>query len=463
MSAWLLKKKSGSSMVRMRQYNKRYFTIDFDSRVFFYAHAEGSKKVSSVIRFADIVDVRLPDPAAVGANATPAPENTSEKRGSFIRRSFSLRSGGDPKEVTKSKEMAEQAHHFVTLIVKDSKSVELLCSSASEAQQWHQAFKEAMLFSKDSSGEGDATAPFASPSDDEAEAFQTVALAPPVNQGSAVPSVAQTLDRVPAVATVNAAIAAATAVTGPESLASGYPKASSAKAAEPNTVPPLSREPPAAPAPPANASLKEAPQPSQQQAPAKAPAKEVPAMLSQQPQEGVGTADGSPKGPAADKTPAVAPAPVEDTAPPPEAPGTFLDLSLEPAVPEATPGEATGAKAGYADAAPADVVKEAVVETGGLLQRDDFGFEAGEETDSSASAISTPREGAADTFAGLGTPGARPAGLDAPALGIGASPPSGTRFGDRDHGLSMQERLANLDFSDDEEYDDDDPLGLKKK
>ncbi|CAK9061289.1 Splicing factor U2af small subunit A (U2 auxiliary factor 35 kDa subunit A) (U2 small nuclear ribonucleoprotein auxiliary factor small subunit A) (U2 snRNP auxiliary factor small subunit A) (Zinc finger CCCH domain-containing protein 60) (OsC3H60) [Durusdinium trenchii] len=58
---WLRKKKSGTSAFRMREYNKRYFTLDFDTHTFFYTHSEGSKKVSSVTPFADIVDVRLPE------------------------------------------------------------------------------------------------------------------------------------------------------------------------------------------------------------------------------------------------------------------------------------------------------------------------------------------------------------------------------------------------------------------
>lgn len=57
LSGWLSKKKSGSAVLRMRQYNKRFFVLDFQAREFSYAHAEGSKK-SSVVPFSDLVEVR---------------------------------------------------------------------------------------------------------------------------------------------------------------------------------------------------------------------------------------------------------------------------------------------------------------------------------------------------------------------------------------------------------------------
>mmetsp|Transcript_67594 Transcript_67594/g.197833 ORF Transcript_67594/g.197833 Transcript_67594/m.197833 type:complete len:347 (+) Transcript_67594:65-1105(+) len=129
LSAWLQKKKSGSAMVRVRQYNKRYFTIDFDSRVFFYTHAENSKKVSSLIPFADLLDVKLPDSQIdKGDNAS---ECSRQSKVSWMRR---LSSG------TK----VGEEEHLVTLLTKPAKTMELLCSSAMEAVQWFEAFKAAI-------------------------------------------------------------------------------------------------------------------------------------------------------------------------------------------------------------------------------------------------------------------------------------------------------------------------------
>lgn len=56
----------------------------------------------------------------------------------------------------------------------------------------------------------------------------------------------------------------------------------------------------------------------------------------------------------------------------------------------------------------------------------------------------------------------RPSTAAKPEAAKGASPAAGGGgYQDRQKGMTLQERLANLDFSDDEDADDDDPLGLK--
>jgi hypothetical protein len=466
MSAWLLKKKSGSAMVRMRQYNKRFFTIDFDSHVFFYSHAEASKKVSSVIRFTDIADVRLPDPH-LGEEGNPTgisgEKRTSERRGSKLLRSFSGLSGGGSKPV--AKDGAVQAHHFVIVVVKPSmKPMELLCSSAMEAEQWHQALKEAMLFSGDLGDEVGACIPTTenvSGDEEESEAFRTVALSPPTHEPIPSPSVARSTERKPPGAVGTAAMATAkAAMSTPKTaypasqeknvesantplLSGGYPTLSG----EPNAT--LSQQPPQAPPAisskpaietPTDTRLEQSTAPSKIAAPQPAPV------------------------PIASAVEATAPAPAkqesidDEPAPPPQR-GTFLDLTTEPIEREAVTKPSPTGNAGPKDP---EAVQEVVVETGGLLQQSDFGFEAGEDTESSGSAVSTPRQGAANTFDGLASPTAKPDGYksshtpEVPILAVASG-----RFEDRDRGLSMQERLQNLEFSDDEDYDDDDPLGLK--
>eukprot|EP00408_Alexandrium_pacificum_P063531 CAMPEP_0171164250 /NCGR_PEP_ID=MMETSP0790-20130122/5571_1 /TAXON_ID=2925 /ORGANISM="Alexandrium catenella, Strain OF101" /LENGTH=317 /DNA_ID=CAMNT_0011628999 /DNA_START=21 /DNA_END=974 /DNA_ORIENTATION=+ len=118
-------------MVRVRQYNKRYFTIDFDSRVFFYSHAENSKKASAMIPFADLVDVRLPEGAHVdrGDNAS---ECSKQSRVSWMRR------------MSTGRQSSGEEENVVTLMTKPAKTMELLCSSAAEAMQWFEAFKAAI-------------------------------------------------------------------------------------------------------------------------------------------------------------------------------------------------------------------------------------------------------------------------------------------------------------------------------
>lgn len=133
--------------------------------------------------------------------------------------------------------------------------------------------------------------------------------------------------------------------------------------------------------------------------------------------------------------------------PPPPIKGTFLDLTIEE-----TPAESHAA-----DSRTQSQVDAAVVEDGGTivtstgaeaLQASDFGFGDDQDSDSS-SAPSSPR--------GEKQEAAKDTGAKVPAT---ASSSGG--YGDKDQGLTMQERLANLQFSDDEDEDDDDPLGLKQ-
>jgi len=61
-SAWLNKVKSeGTRSKWLCSTNKRYFTIDFEAKVVFYAHSAGQKKVSQPIKFKEILGAeRLP-------------------------------------------------------------------------------------------------------------------------------------------------------------------------------------------------------------------------------------------------------------------------------------------------------------------------------------------------------------------------------------------------------------------
>lgn len=132
MNAWLLKKKSGTSIVRVRQYNKRFFTLDFDSRVFFYAHAENSKKVSSVIPFSDILDVQLPESHADKGDNMSECSRTSKV--SLFRRLSSFGANKD----------TEQEQHILTVRTRPSRTMELVCSTSFEALQWFEALKAAI-------------------------------------------------------------------------------------------------------------------------------------------------------------------------------------------------------------------------------------------------------------------------------------------------------------------------------
>eukprot|EP00913_Durusdinium_trenchii_P034100 g31916.t2 len=140
--AWLRKKKSGTSAFRMREYNKRYFTLDFDTHTFFYTHSEGSKKVSSVTPFADIVDVRLPEADKLADKGDNISEvSKTSKRSSFFRRPSGF--------LTASKETEEgRVEHLLMVMTRPAKTFELLCSSATEAVTWFEALKQAIALDR---------------------------------------------------------------------------------------------------------------------------------------------------------------------------------------------------------------------------------------------------------------------------------------------------------------------------
>jgi len=454
LSAWLLKKKSGTSKLRMRQYNKRFFTLDFDSRVFFYSHAEGSRKVSSVIRFSDIMDVQMPERGGRSSTRSADSVDQVEKRPSMFRRSFTLGSSN-------AKDGAEQAHHFVTVVVRPSKTMELLCSSQMEAEQWKEALSEAMLCGRECGDEPSVAlvgyeCSGRDSDDEEAEAFRSVALAPVVSESTPL----RAAQHVPTGAVAAAAIAAATAAVASPTSATGIGTEPTHSAG--NAGYPQGNVPKAQMGGSSSSSRKAEETPSagggySSAAPAAAAADAPEAVV-----EPAGAAEPARAATASSPATAIEEDEEEGAAPPPVK-GTFLDFTVEPAEPEPLLGGGQGPAVG-STASTMTGMQEAVVETSGMFHASDFGFGADEATSSSGSAVSTPREGATDTFAALGSPGSLVAGSHPPAAG-GAKVEGGDGgrvYKDRHEGLTLQERLANLEFSDDDDDDLDDPLGLKK-
>merc|ERR1719284_373030 len=68
-SAWMRKAKSDQAKAKwLCSSTKRYFTIDFDTQIFFYARAEGAKKISHPIRFKEITGAeQMPTSARAAA------------------------------------------------------------------------------------------------------------------------------------------------------------------------------------------------------------------------------------------------------------------------------------------------------------------------------------------------------------------------------------------------------------
>mmetsp|Transcript_163331 Transcript_163331/g.301668 ORF Transcript_163331/g.301668 Transcript_163331/m.301668 type:complete len:717 (+) Transcript_163331:106-2256(+) len=80
-SAWLTKVKGDGARAKWFNNNTtRYFTIDFDSQLFYYSHNEERKKISSPVRFNEILHAeQLPRPAHVAPS-----KNSSDNTFGFI-------------------------------------------------------------------------------------------------------------------------------------------------------------------------------------------------------------------------------------------------------------------------------------------------------------------------------------------------------------------------------------------
>lgn len=355
MSAWLFKKKSGTAMIRVRQYNKRYFTLDFERQVFFYAHAEESTKVSNVMPFSDIISASVQGP--LPDNSDNASVCSRASKVSILRRLSS----------TITKEVEQE--HTVTVLLRPDRVMELGCSSAMEAIQWYEAFQAAVAI-----GHSPRTT-----SED---------------RGA--------LNEAP-----SSGLKSQAAHPGPDEGALGSDAPVSAT-----------------------------------DSPGKEPAQLTQEVLDEPHSNHEAQA-------------------IEEPAPP--ARGTFLDLSME-----LQEGPASGSPEGFGASTSNPAETTAVVSAGtAVLKACDFGLEAEDDQDSeagSSDSVDIPDLGATASSSTRQLHGGIRPDLDSAgsvSQAFPAGPPSAI-YGDRHSGLSMKERLANLEFSD-EEDDDEDPLGLKAK
>lgn len=365
--AWLSKKKSGSSVVRLRQYNKRFFTLDFDTRSFYYTHNEGSHKVCHPVNFCDLVDVHTFSPMAEQAS-DDASVCSKQSKMSLLKRVSSF---------GKDREDVEQ--HMLTVLVKPDKRMELMCASAGEAAEWVSALREAIAMGSGEAGSGI------------------------VGSGSSQPSQANS-----------------------PQAGSGYPT----PAAEP-----APSKPPLAPAAAGGPEAVEARR----------------------------TGSEGSSGPGGDASEGVGAAIAAAV----EAPEKRTFMSFEAIEEEVRPGEESARDA----QAPGEAVTEVSAAGAATMQAEDFGFGADEDQASSCSSSSsggTPRgSGGGAAVAAVTAASPLDAAAGSPSMGapspVSPSPGGEPRssYKDKDEGKTMQERLANLEFSDDEE-EDDDPFGLKQ-
>jgi len=146
MCGWLLKAKQSRSF--LRNYNRHFFTINFDLHLMYYSDCESSKRVSVPVPFSDIVGVEplsgtLP---LERSNSKSSIASVSSALRSSLRRPSqeqhaSITSVTSALRSSLRRSSLEQ-HGFVLRTV--GKTMQLLCTSQEEVEQWMSAFEEAM-------------------------------------------------------------------------------------------------------------------------------------------------------------------------------------------------------------------------------------------------------------------------------------------------------------------------------
>lgn len=153
---WALKKKSDGRASRfLGATNRRFYTIDFSSRVMYYGHSEDSKSVSTPVPFHHLVkveptssmapppDADLP-PAQLQESAESVPAMVrSDSKGSLASRASGSRLPiRMPSLSALTRRPSEQ---FGLILTSTNKSTELFFSDKSEADKWVEALREAIM------------------------------------------------------------------------------------------------------------------------------------------------------------------------------------------------------------------------------------------------------------------------------------------------------------------------------
>lgn len=144
LTGWLLKRKSEGVASRLfRSANRRYFTLDFEGQLFYYAHTEGNKMASLPVAFRELLGVE-PFEASLNDGAIEEQECKGTATHGHTFRVPKISFGALKRPVA-----AE--HHGFTLQTT-GKEMELLCSTKEEAESWITAFQEAVAMGAESRG-----------------------------------------------------------------------------------------------------------------------------------------------------------------------------------------------------------------------------------------------------------------------------------------------------------------------
>jgi len=152
-TGWLLKRKSDGVRSRFfRSANRRFFTVDFEGHLFYYAHTEGNKMASIPLAFRHLLSVEPFAATSDGGQEGVAEEAHSHEESASkgpVSNSFRV-----PK-ISFSALKRPSEHHSRPvdhgfILRTTGKEMELLCASKSEAEGWISALREAIALGSES-------------------------------------------------------------------------------------------------------------------------------------------------------------------------------------------------------------------------------------------------------------------------------------------------------------------------
>mmetsp|Transcript_28856 Transcript_28856/g.56425 ORF Transcript_28856/g.56425 Transcript_28856/m.56425 type:complete len:358 (-) Transcript_28856:215-1288(-) len=156
-TGWLLKRKGDA--VRSRVFgssNRRFFTLDFEAKLFYYSHTESNKTASVPVPFRNLSRLEPLSGAVIegvgpedllDGPAAKADWPSSVNKGPLAGKGAHLRA---PKLSFRAPRRSQEQHGFIVSVA--GREMELLCSSKAEADEWVASFRRAIASGSDCPG-----------------------------------------------------------------------------------------------------------------------------------------------------------------------------------------------------------------------------------------------------------------------------------------------------------------------
>jgi len=148
-TGWLSKRKGDAVRSRLfRGNNRRFFTLDFEAKLFYYSHTESNKTASVPVAFRNLTRVGpLSGRALEGVGledlldgpTVPTDGPSSGNRGSLAGQGANLRA---PKLSFGASRRPQGQHGFLVTVA--GKDMEVICATKAESDEWVGAFRQAM-------------------------------------------------------------------------------------------------------------------------------------------------------------------------------------------------------------------------------------------------------------------------------------------------------------------------------